>query len=55
MRIRNTSSSVPRRVHRLGAQAVFADEVDDLVAVLGVDEHAIGERLDPLTELGQPR
>src|SRR5215218_4508336 len=45
----------PPLVHRLRAQLAVGHQRDDLAGVLRVDEHAIGERLDALAELGQAR
>src|SRR6516165_5154216 len=41
-------------VHRLGIELTVGHQRDDLPRVLRVHEHTIGERLDPLPEIGEP-
>src|SRR5690242_8699562 len=45
----------PTLVHRLGVQLAVVHQRDDLARVVRVHEHAIGQRLDALAELRQPR
>src|SRR6476660_2166524 len=42
-------------VHRVGLHAVVRDERRNGVAVVGVDEHAVGQRLHPMPSGGDAR